>query len=122
SPQTLDAAACHRTRIAYGGNDTGDAGRDDRVDTGWRLTAVCAGLERHEECGAARALSLPHPFRLPLRGSAQRGDFGVRLTVAGVESFADERAAAHDNGADHRIRRRLTPAASRELERSLHEM
>jgi len=34
--------------------------------------------------------------------------------------FADDRTAGNDDGADHRVRRRLSPSESRKLERSSH--
>ena len=53
-------------------------------------------------------------------GSAQRDDFGVRLTVPRVVSFADDRAVGNDDGADHWVRRRLSPSEWRERECSSH--
>src|SRR5690349_24985120 len=67
-------------------------------------------LEGDIERGAARVLS---------RGR-ERDDLGVSLPKPGVKSLANDGAVANDDGADHRVRRRLSPPAPGEVERPTH--
>ena len=91
-------------------DDARDARGDDRVDARRCLAVVRARLERHVHRRAARAITR----------RAQRVDLGVRLAVSLVKSLADDRVAGNDDGADHWVRRRLSPPALGERERSPH--
>jgi hypothetical protein len=44
----------------------------------------------------------------------------VLFAIPGVESFADDGIITNDDGADHGIRRRLSPAAPGKVERPTH--
>ena len=108
--QPCTSSGGDRVRIFARGDDARDAGGDDGVRTGRRLAVVGAGLEGHIECGASRAVA----------GVAQRANLGVVFAVAGVKSLAHDNIVLHDDGADHRIRRRLSPTAAGEVERPPH--
>jgi hypothetical protein len=71
---------------------------------------VCAGLERHVHRRAACRVT----------GRVKSNHFGVRFAVAGVKSLADNALASNDNGADHRVRRRLSPATFGERQSAPH--
>ena len=71
---------------------------------------MAAGLERHVDRGAARALA---------RG-ADRNRFGVRFAGTFVPAFADDFLVARHHRAHARIRVRAVQAALRELERAAH--
>jgi hypothetical protein len=71
---------------------------------------MIAWLERDEHGRAARAVT----------GVSQRDDFGVRLAELRVESLSHRDAVTNDDGADHRVRRRLPPTALRERECPAH--
>ena len=97
--QPFDTAARDRARIAHRDDHARDAGRDDRIGARRRFAVMRARLERDVHRRATRALA----------GRSSAVDFGVRLAVARMKSFADDLAAGNDNGADHRVRRRLVP-------------
>jgi hypothetical protein len=44
--QSLGAAGCCGRRIAGRSDDARDAGGDERIDAGWRLSEMGAGFER----------------------------------------------------------------------------
>ena len=100
--QRLDAAARNAARIANGGHDARDARGDDGVGTRRRLAVVRARLERDVQRRAARAAT----------SRAQRIDLGVRLAESRVKPLADDLTAGNDDGADHWVRRRLSPSGS----------
>ena len=108
--QPLGAAARDAARIAHRDDDARDPAAMIASAHGGVLPIVRARLERHVERRAARAIA----------GRAQRVDFGVRVAVARVKSFADDLAVGNDDGADHRVRRRLSPAVLGERERAPH--
>ena len=56
-----------------------------------------------------------------LAGLLERGHFGVRAAISCVESLADDLTVANDDGADHRVRRRLSPSFCSQLESAAHE-
>jgi len=51
----------------------------------------------------------------------QRIDFSVRITGATMPAFADDLAAAHQHGANSRVRAGLADAATGERQRAPHE-
>ena len=63
---------------------------------------MTTGLEGDIQCRTPRLRT----------GLAQGSDLCVLLAVAPVKSLADDLAITNDDGADHGIRRRLSPAAS----------
>jgi hypothetical protein len=69
-----------------------------------------AGLQRHHERGAARAIA----------GRAQRVDFGVGPAELGVESLGDDLVALEQHGADEGIRRYAPPTPPREVQGAPH--
>ena len=73
-----------RVRVAGGGHDARDPGRDDRVRARRRAPVVRARLERDVERRAARALA----------GRLERDDLGVRAALALVPALADDLAVA----------------------------
>src|SRR6185312_5997907 len=109
--QSFDAARRRRVRIASRHHYAGDSRSQQRIHAWRRLPMMRAGFEGDEDRGATRALA----------GRPQRHDFGVRRSVAGVISLADNRRLAHDDRAHHRIGRGLSPATPRERQRSAHE-
>jgi hypothetical protein len=71
---------------------------------------VRTGLEGHVHRRAER----------PLAGHAQGHDLGVIPAIPRVIPFADDLSIAHKNGADHWVRRRLSPPQLSERERPRH--
>jgi hypothetical protein len=71
---------------------------------------VSAGFEGDIERRASR----------PLAGLAKCRNLGVLLTVSRVKAFANNLTVANDDGADHGVRRRLSPPASGEVQRPTH--
>src|SRR6185503_6327249 len=69
------------------------------------------GLEVHDARGAAR-----------FAGHGECGDFGVLLTVPGVETLADDDAVLEQDGPDQRVRRHAAPATHGELDCPAHRL
>ena len=111
--QPLRAACLARIGIAHRGDHARDAGREHGIDARRTAAMRVAGLERHVQRGATDIGAAPRRVR-------ERVHFGMRLPRALVKAFADDRAFAHDDAADARIRRRRVQAARGELERARH--
>src|SRR5207237_3785855 len=91
-------------------NDARDTGGDNGVRAGWRFPMVHTRLEGDIQGRAPSALA----------GLIERGDFGMRAAIACVEALADDLTVANDDGADHWVRRRLSPPASGKVECPAH--
>src|SRR6185436_2936357 len=88
-----------------------DLSSDDRIGARRCATVMIARLERNVESGTPR-FATRH---------LERDDLRVRLSGSRVKSFPDNLTVANDYCADHRIRLRLSPPTTRELERVSHE-
>src|SRR4051812_13398415 len=102
--KTLGTASRFRIRISGRDDNAPYSRRDQGVGARRRLAMVGTGLEGDVERRTARAVA----------GSPERRDLGVLLAVASVKPLADDGAIANDDGADHRVRRRLSPPAAGE--------
>ena len=72
---------------------------------------MVARLERDEHRGAARAIARV----------GERRHLRVRLAIPRVESLPDDDTVTNDDGADHRVRRRLPhPRSARASARRIH--
>ncbi len=104
--QSRAATAGRDAWVMHGRNDARDAGRNESVDARRCFSVMIARLERDVHRGAAGLIAR--------RG--QRHHFSVRFAESRMESFADHGTVANDDGADHRVRRRLSPPAAGEDE------
>ena len=95
--------------VARAGHDLGDARAYQRVGTGRRRPVVGARLHGHVH-GRSRCR---------LARSRERDDLGVGAALALVPPLPDDRAVAHDDGPDDRVRIRRAAPSLRELERPL---
>ena len=96
--------------IAHRDDDAFDPGLADRVDAGRRAAVMSARLEIGVERRAARGVA----------GLANRVDLCVRFACRVVVALADDRALAHHDRPDERIRAR-SPCRSRgEAQRPAH--
>ena len=110
--QLLEAAASHRrVRVGHRRHDARDACGDQRLRAWPGAAGVAARLQVDVERCAARGFAC----------GFERDDFRVAHAVVGVESFADDAAVAHEDRADHRVGACERDAASRQLERAVHE-
>ncbi len=102
---------CSGVRVELAGDDTRDAGLEERIDARRRRAVVRAGLERDVDRRAAGSLA----------GSLECDDLGVRAALSLVPAFADDLTVGDDDRADDRIRVRRAAAVLRELDGALQE-
>jgi len=110
-PESFDSATSNGAWVPHRGDHTSNLGADESINAGRRFPEVSAWLEGDDSRRAAGARS---------RGS-QCDDFGVRRAVSSVKAFGNNLVVACDDGADHWVRRRLSPTPSRETERASHQ-
>ena len=108
-----DRAAAPRCLRGIGDceHDALHAGGENRVRAGRRLAVVAAGLERDVQRCSSR----------PLAGCPKGDDLRVRLAEARVNALAHDLTFANDDGADHRVRRRLSPSFCCQVESAAHD-
>jgi hypothetical protein len=104
------AATDARVGIADAEDDAADAGGENRLGARRRAAMVVAGLERHEQGGAAR----PRP------GLPEGLDFAVRGAGAAVIAPADDAAFGDDDRADAGIRGGAPERPAAELDGQAH--
>ncbi len=71
---------------------------------------MCAGFERDVHRRPARSFAR----------ELERHRLGVRLAISRMPAHGHDATLPHDDGADHWVRRRLSPAATRGFERERH--
>ena len=105
------AARGHGIGISSRDHHTRDAGGDEREGAGRCLAMMSARLEGDVDGGTASRVA----------SSSERVDLGVRGAVSRVPSLTDNGTIANDDGADHGVRRRLSPSVRGERQRTAHE-
>jgi hypothetical protein len=108
--QPLGTAGGVFMRIRDCGDDARNAGGENCIGTWRRLSVVIARLERNVESSSARSIAR----------STQSVYLRMGCTELRVPSFADNFTIANDNGADHWVRRRLSPSSFCQKERTTH--
>src|SRR5262249_20761819 len=82
-PKMFEPAPVRGMRIELAGDDSRDPGLEQRLDARRRRSAVCAGLERDVDRGAASSLA----------GCLECDDLGMRAALLLVPALADDLVA-----------------------------
>lgn len=85
---------------------------DDKVGTRRSLPIVGTGFQAHIDGGLAEQVFVAH--------GANGIDFGMRASTLAVISLTDDGSVVHNYRSYHRIRSRLCPSASCQLQASCH--